>query len=89
MSFLENTNLVSLVIPYSVTNLKTSSFSKSTKISKIYLEEGSPLTDDNFYLRWGKGAGLRPECKIIRTKFENGLPVIPPENGGEKESQIP
>lgn len=89
MSFLENTNLVSLVIPNSVTNLKTSSFSKSTKISKIYLEEGSPLTDDNFYLRWGKGAGLRPECKIIRTKFENGLPVIPLENGVEEEPQLP
>lgn len=89
MSFLENTNLVSLVIPNSVTNLKTSSFSKSTKISKIYLEEGSPLTDDNFYLRWGKGAGLRPECKIIRTKFENGLPVIPLENEVEEEPQLP
>ena len=48
----------------------------------IYLEEESILTDDDFY----KDGRLRPECKIIRTKFENGLPVIPPEGESEAES---
>jgi hypothetical protein len=51
----------------------------------IYLEEESILTDDDFY----KDGRLRPECKIIRTKFENGLPVIPLENEVEEEPQLP
>jgi hypothetical protein len=36
------------------------------------------ITNECFYDSYH--VGLHPDCKIIRTKFENGLPIIPPES---------
>ena len=84
-AFAYNTNLLSIAIPNTVTNIGYSAFKRSNNISTIFLEEGSIFEDKHLY----NDRDLTPNCKIIRTKFENGLPVIPPENGGDKESQIP
>ncbi|MBQ2282157.1 MAG: hypothetical protein II332_05270, partial [Kiritimatiellae bacterium] len=74
-----------VAIPNSVTNIGVGVFSRSLNMETVFLDIQSELSDDEFYVK----AKLNQNCKIIRTKFENGLPVIPPENGGEKESQIP
>jgi hypothetical protein len=74
-AFAHNTNLCSIAIPNSVTKIGQDVFKKSINLKKIYLEEGSPLTDECFYDSYH--VNLHPNCKIIRTKFENGLPVIP------------
>ena len=81
-----NTNLFSIVIPSSVTNVGSCAFSGSINLCKIYVEEGSTLEDEWFYKVYNDGGDLTPNCKIIRTKFENGLPVIPPEGESEAES---
>lgn len=83
-AFAHNTNLWSIAIPSSVTDIGQDVFKKSTNLKKIYLEEGSSLTDECFYDSYH--VNLHPNCKIIRTKFENGLPVIPPEGVSEAES---
>jgi hypothetical protein len=83
-AFAHNTNLLSITIPNSVTNIGYDVFKKSTNLKQIYLEEGSPLTNECFYDSYH--VNLHPNCKIIRTKFENGLPVIPSENKIETES---
>jgi hypothetical protein len=51
----------------------------------VFLDIQSELSDDDFYVK----AKLNQNCKIIRTKFENGLPIIPLENGVEEEPQLP
>ena len=81
-----NTNLFSIVIPSSVTNVGSCAFSGSINLCKIYVEDGSTLEDEWFYKVYNDGGDLTPNCKIIRTKFENGLPVIPPEGESEAES---
>ena len=80
-AFSYNTNLLSVAIPNSVTNIRPSAFSGSTNMRTVYLEEESLLKEENFkYPKFGvHEKGLHPNCKIIRTKFENGLPVIPKE----------
>ncbi len=87
-AFSYNTNLLSVAIPNSVTNISKSAFSGSSNMQTVYLEEDSILNNNNFidskYPIHEKG--LHPNCKIIRTKFENGLPVIPPEGESEAES---
>ena len=83
-AFAHNTNLCSIAIPNSVTKIGQDVFKKSINLKKIYLEEGSSLTDECFYDSYH--VNLHPNCKIIRTKFENGLPVIPFENKIETES---
>ena len=77
-AFAHNTNLWSIAIPSSVTDIGQDVFKKSTNLKKIYLEEGSSLTDECFYDSYH--VNLHTNCKIIRTKFENGLPIIPPES---------
>ena len=81
-----NTNLFSIVIPSSVTNVGSCAFSGSINLCKIYVEDGSALEDEWFYKVYNDGGDLTPNCKIIRTKFENGLPVIPLEGESEAES---
>ena len=77
-AFAHNTNLWSIAIPSSVTDIGQDVFKKSTNLKKIYLEEGSSLTDECFYDSYH--VNLHPNCKIIRTKFENGLPIVPPKS---------
>ena len=72
-AFAYNTNLLSIAIPNTVTNIGYSAFKRSNNISTIFLEEGSIFEDKHLY----NDRDLTPNCKIIRTKFENGLPVIP------------
>ena len=81
-AFAYNTNLLSIAIPNTVTNIGYSAFKRSNNISTIFLEEGSIFEDKHLY----NDRDLTPNCKIIRTKFENGLPVIPPEGESEAES---
>ena len=81
-AFAYNTNLLSIAIPNTVTNIGYSAFKRSNNISTIFLEEGSIFEDKHLY----NDRDLTPNCKIIRTKFENGLPVIPPEGESEGES---
>ena len=75
-AFAYNTNLLSIAIPNTVTNIGYSAFKRSNNISTIFLEEGSIFEDKHLY----NDRDLTPNCKIIRTKFENGLPIIPPES---------
>jgi hypothetical protein len=84
-SFAYNTNLLSVAIPNSVTNIGVGVFSRSLNMETVFLDIQSELSDDDFYVK----AKLNQNCKIIRTKFENGLPVIPLENGVEEEPQLP
>ena len=81
-AFAYNTNLLSIAIPNTVTNIGYSAFKRSNNISMIFLEEGSIFEDKHLY----NDRDLTPNCKIIRTKFEKGLPVIPPEGESEAES---
>ena len=85
-SFTYNTNLLSVAIPNSVTNIGPNIFYQSPNLQYLYLEEGCTFTDEWFYDVYHGGGCLTPNCKIIRTKFENGLPVIPPEGESEAES---
>ena len=71
-SFAYNTNLLSVAIPNSVTNIGVGVFSRSLNMETVFLDIQSELSDDDFYVK----AKLNQNCKIIRTKFENGLPVI-------------
>ena len=79
-AFRNNTNLLSVAIPNSITNMGSGVFYNSSNLINIYLEEGSLFSNEIFYDVYHGGTGLHPNCKIIRTKFENGLPVIPPES---------
>ena len=81
-AFAHNTNLCSIAIPNSVTKIGQDVFKKSINLKKIYLEEGSSLTDECFYDSYH--VNLHPNCKIIRTKFENGLPVIPQDEKNDE-----
>ena len=88
-AFRNTTNLLSVVFPNTITNMGSSVFYNSPNLATIYLEEGSTFANEIFYDVYHGGTGLTPNCKIIRTKFENGLPVIPLENGVEEEPQLP
>ena len=79
-AFRNNTNLLSVAIPNSITNMGSGVFYNSSNLINIYLEEGSLFSNEIFYDVYHGGTGLHPNCKIIRTKFENGLPIIPPES---------
>jgi hypothetical protein len=81
--------LLSVAIPNSVTNIGPNIFSGSMNLQYLYIEEGCRFTDEWFYDVYHGGGCLTPNCKIIRTKFENGLPVIPLENEVEEEPQLP
>jgi hypothetical protein len=85
-AFRNNTNLLSVAIPNSITNMGSGVFYNSSNLARIYLEESSSLSNEIFYDVYRGGTGLHPNCKIIRTKFENGLPVFPPEGESEAES---
>ena len=70
-AFGDCSGLTSITIPNSVTSIGDSAFSGCSRLVIIYLDEDSKLTDVDFYEK----ANLNKDCKIIRTKFQDGRPI--------------